>query len=351
MIALILRTPEYYSDFHCVAGVCPQNCCVGWEVVVDEETAACYRMLSGVVGEKLRKALTVDEEGECCLIRQARRCPFLNEKNLCQVYMTLGPERTSEVCRTHPRFTEEYGNLKEISLSASCPETARLLLSRKTPLEFVEQEISDPETEPDEWLRPLLICRSRMLAILRDRSSPWRTRAAWGLLFANDAQMILDGDRLDGMKTLCDACMGLPAELPAEVTAPGEGLFPAALRILEHMEILEEDWLPLLRAAEQPSWVRLPDWALERISCYFVFRYFLHTVNDGDLLSRAELAVFAPLAVERLAGQTVTTEAALYRFCRELEHNEENLERLRSDFCNLPSMGLGRFFQELALKK
>lgn len=344
---MILRTPEYYSAFHCVAGSCPQNCCVGWEVVVDDETAAYYRSLPGAQGQRLQSALTVDEEGDCCLIRQGRRCPFLNPDNLCRIYLELGPERTGEVCRTHPRFAEEFGTLKEISLSASCPEAARLLLSQKTPLRFAEQEIPEPESEPDVWLAPLLTCRARMLAILEDRTLPWRTRAAWMLLLANDAQALLDGDRLEEMGALCDDCAVLPEELPEEVRAPGNGLFPAALRILEHMEILEDDWLPTLRAAEQPPRLRLEDWALERISCYFLFRCFLHAVNDGDLLSRAELAVFAPLVVERLAGQTVTTEAALYRFCREVEHDAENLETLRSDFCTEPSVGLKQFFEEL----
>lgn len=348
---MILRTPEYYSAFHCVAGACPQNCCIGWEVVVDGETAACYRSLPGAMGERLRGALTADEEGDCCLIHQGRRCPFLNPDNLCRIYMELGPSYTSEVCRTHPRFTEEFGSFREISLSASCPEAARLLLSQKTPLRFPEREIAAQESEPDEWLAPLLACRTRMLAILEERTLPWNVRAAWMLLLANDAQALLDGDRLEEMGDLCDACAALPEELPEEVRLQGAGLFPAALRILEHMEILEDDWLPTLRAAEQPPRLRLEDWALERICCYFLFRCFLHAVNDGDLLSRAELAVFAPLVVERLAGQTVTTEAALYRFCREVEHDADNLETLRTDFCADPAVGLTQFFQELECRK
>lgn len=344
---MILRTPEYYSDFHCTADACPRNCCIGWEVVMDAETAARYRTVPGPMGQRLRGALTVDREGKRCMTRQGGRCPFLNEKNLCEVYMALGAGYTGMVCRTHPRFTEEYGCLKEISLSASCPEVARLLLSRKTPLLFPERETHEPETKPDEWLRPLLTCRKRELEILQNRALPWRTRAAWFLLLANDVQVLLDNGSPDEIGLLCAACAGLPSELPEEVTAPGEGLFPEALRMLEDMEILETDWLPLLRAAEQPAKVWLPDWALERISCYFVFRYFLRTVNDGDLLSRAEFAVFGALSVERLAGYTMTAEAALYRFCRELEHDEENLKTLCTNFCNSPSVGLARFFQEL----
>ena len=28
--------PPFYKDFHCTASACPDNCCVGWEVVVDD---------------------------------------------------------------------------------------------------------------------------------------------------------------------------------------------------------------------------------------------------------------------------------------------------------------------------
>ena len=36
------RYPVYYKEFVCAAGDCPDTCCAGWDVVVDEETAARY---------------------------------------------------------------------------------------------------------------------------------------------------------------------------------------------------------------------------------------------------------------------------------------------------------------------
>ena len=35
---MLVRVPDYFDRFHCLAGACPHSCCVGWEVVVDEET-------------------------------------------------------------------------------------------------------------------------------------------------------------------------------------------------------------------------------------------------------------------------------------------------------------------------
>ena len=27
-----IRYPEYYKQFRCLAGECPDTCCVGWEI-------------------------------------------------------------------------------------------------------------------------------------------------------------------------------------------------------------------------------------------------------------------------------------------------------------------------------
>lgn len=348
---MVLRVPDYFLDFHCVAAACPRNCCIGWEIVIDDKTAAHFKNVPSPLGDRLRAALTYDGEGERCMLQTpSYRCPFLNSRNLCEIYLTLGEESTGAVCRTHPRFTEEFGCLRETSLSASCPETARLLLASEKPLTFPSRKTEEPAENCDDWLLPLLTCRKRGFAILQDRRLPWRIRALWFLLFSNNVQALLDDDRVEDLPELCKAFCDLPAELPKELTAAGEGLFPEAVRVLKNMEILEDDWLPLLHKAETATAWTLPDWAMERISCYFVFRYFLRAINDGDLLSRAELTVFGALCVEHLAGYTMTAEAALYRFCRELEHDRDNLKTLREKFYLDPALSLKHFFEELCKK-
>ena len=91
--------------------------------------------------------------------------------------------------------------------------------------------------------------------------------------------------------------------------------------------MLEPDWREVLQQAETAECVDVPEELLERITGYFAFRYLLKTVNDGDLLSRAQLCVLAVLAVERIAAVCGLAEA-LRRFSREVEHNETNVETL-----------------------
>lgn len=322
---MLIRVPDYFEEFHCLAGACPHSCCIGWEVVVDDGTAARYREVPGPLGEKLRAALRQDEEGDLCFPLDGGRCPFLDGENLCEIHRQLGEEATSVTCREHPRFTEDYGPFREITLSASCPKVNDLLLGSGAPLTFHTMETPEAEEEGDPWLSDLVPLRDHMIEVLQNRALPLRQRLGRFLELAARAQALLDGDET----------AGLPALEAGEPEAPdrGEdaGLFPDALRLLGTLEILEPDWAEVLRRAESVPGTAAREDLLERIAVYFAFRYLLKTVNDGDLLSRAQLCVFAVLVVERLSAVCGLPEA-LRRFSREIEHSEDNVEALLDAF-------------------
>ena len=52
--------PSYYSQFHCIGGSCPDSCCIGWEVDIDEETCDYYKSLKGPFGDRLRAHIKED---------------------------------------------------------------------------------------------------------------------------------------------------------------------------------------------------------------------------------------------------------------------------------------------------
>ena len=39
---MILRVPEYYEKFSCIASRCKDSCCAGWEIDIDEDSYAYY---------------------------------------------------------------------------------------------------------------------------------------------------------------------------------------------------------------------------------------------------------------------------------------------------------------------
>ena len=336
---MLTRTPDYYGDFRCLAGECPHTCCAKWEVVIDPDTAACYAAVEGPLGDRLRAALVRDADGDWCFPLQGERCPFLDGENLCEIHRQLGEAATSVTCRAHPRFIEEYGPFREITLSASCPAANALLLGSGAPLTFREE--GTMEALPDDDTALLLALRDRMLEILKDRREPLRRRMETFLAFALTAQEALDAWDEDALSALAAGERG--RSLPE--VEDGPGLFPDALRLLGELEVLEPDWREMLRRAETAPAADAPEPMLERIAVYFAFRYLLKAVNDGDLLSRAQLCLLAVGAVERIASVTGLPEA-LRRFSCEVEHDDGNLEALLESFRGeVPS--LAAFFREL----
>lgn len=339
---MVIRVPDFYEDFRCLAGACPHTCCAKWEVVIDENTAARYANVPGPLGKRLRAALVTDGDGDQCFPLRGGRCPFLDREDLCEIHKQLGEAATSVTCREHPRFTEDYGPFREITLSASCPAANALLLGTDAPLTFVERGDGGNGEEADEWVPFLLPLRARLLEILAERSRPLRARLADFLSLALEAQALLDGERVEQLPALADGWTA--REMKA---APGPGLFPAAARYLGTLEVLEPDWLELLRRAENAPSGAVPEPLLERTAVYFAFRYLLKCVNDGDLLGRAQLCVLAVLTVERVAGVCGGLPEALRRFSCEIEHSDRNLETLLAAFWREKALSLERFFGEL----
>ena len=138
--------PHFYDQFVCTAGDCPDTCCAGWQIVIDEDSLERYGNEKSEFGKRLRNSIDWEEE---CFYQNNRRCAFLNDENLCDLYKELGPDSLCDTCRLYPRHTEEYEGLRELSLSLSCPEAARIILSCKEPVRFLEEE-TDEEDDFEE---------------------------------------------------------------------------------------------------------------------------------------------------------------------------------------------------------
>ncbi|MDK0560186.1 flagellin lysine-N-methylase [Clostridium perfringens] len=145
-----VRVPNYFNEFKCIASECEDTCCAGWEIVIDDETHKRYEKVEGEFGEILRSKI-VKSDGENIFLLNNGNCSFLNEKKMCEIYINLGEDHLCYTCQQFPRYTEEFLDLKEVGLSLSCPEAARIILRKaeNTTFNLSEEDKCESKTQKE----------------------------------------------------------------------------------------------------------------------------------------------------------------------------------------------------------
>ncbi len=145
-----VRVPNYFNEFKCIASECEDTCCAGWEIVIDDETHKRYENVEGEFGEILRSKI-VKSDGENIFLLNNGNCSFLNEKKMCEIYINLGEDNLCYTCQQFPRYTEEFLDLKEVGLSLSCPEAARIILRKaeNTTFNLSEEDKCESKTQKE----------------------------------------------------------------------------------------------------------------------------------------------------------------------------------------------------------
>ena len=147
--------PTIYHEFQCKADRCEITCCQLWTIDIDEPTAERYHTMTGPLGESLRQAITIDEEGSHFVFsKEQPMCPLLNEKGLCKVVLELGEEGLCDTCHMHPRFYKYIEDLELCGVGLSCEASVELLAKDDNNRELVFTiEDDDNEFSPDERLK------------------------------------------------------------------------------------------------------------------------------------------------------------------------------------------------------
>ena len=165
--------PDYYKDFQCIADKCKDSCCIGWEIMIDSKSYKKYQNVKGEFRDRLMKG--IDHEGTPAFHLDDRdRCVFLNQKNLCDIYIELGEDALCEICTQHPRFHNEYGNIRQTGLGMACEEATRLMFETK---EFGLCQIQGTNTEStDDFDESVLEIQLWILDLLKKKENPVEQR-------------------------------------------------------------------------------------------------------------------------------------------------------------------------------
>lgn len=146
--------PTIYHTFQCKADRCENTCCQLWTIDIDETTAKRYHTMTGSLGESLRQAITVDDEGSHFIFSKKQpMCPLLNEQGLCKVVLELGEGGLCDTCHMHPRFYKYIEDLELCGIGLSCEASVELLAEDTQSNQVIFTiEDDDGEFSPNERL-------------------------------------------------------------------------------------------------------------------------------------------------------------------------------------------------------
>lgn len=196
------------NNFQCVGSECPYTCCAGWNVSVDEKTDQYYQSVPGAFGDELREKIYRKSKPAAMKMAPNGRCPFLNDENLCRIYIELGPEHMCDTCRIYPRLDQMAGDRILHYMTISCPEVGRIFFSRKTPIEFHIMEDGNHRTafsvNAPDWTFFRIAERAFEvnLEILQNRAHTVAERERAMLLFNRAIQDAIDAERWGEVETL-----------------------------------------------------------------------------------------------------------------------------------------------------
>lgn len=293
--------PNYYSEFKCIADKCKHNCCIGWEIDVDEDSLDFYNSLETPLGKRIRNSIDGDEPH--FILSDNDRCPFLNNQNLCDIIVECGNNAVCEICRLHPRFRNFYSDFIETGLGLCCEEAARIVLFTKD--RFIIDVPADVLLTESEM--EFLKIRNEIFSVLQDRNLSIKNR------FVKLSEMF-DFEIGFSLKLLCDLYLSL--------------------------ERLDEEWTDELNKLEDFEFDEIifenQDFAIqfEQLACYFIFRHLSDAQEFGDYSERIRFAVMSCYLIGALwtyYKQTLSHEKMIdivRMYSSEIEYSTENMEAL-----------------------
>lgn len=295
--------PTFYKTFKCIAGDCPDSCCQGWEVDADSDSLEYYKTLDNSLEIKKRidSVLSKDEfDNTIFTLAPKKRCPFLNDKNLCDMHIAIGGEHTPYTCRTFPRFIYDFGGTREIGISFSCPVASDMMYNTES-FDFETEVNSDLPTLNDiDAEKYFLLYKGRAEAykIAKDKNKSIRERL---------------NDLLD---------LGVLLQ---------EKLFPydeggddvAFFDVFKNPELINPEWK---EKVENFSLKKVSDTqSNENILMYFLYKYLMQAVYDDDALSKIKMAVLGVL-INTYFGEDSWT---VHLWSKETEHSQYNMDRYK----------------------
>jgi len=273
-----------------------------------------------------------------------------------------------KACTRYPRHYEEYENLREISLSLSCPAAARMIMSSDERMTFLKESRETPkekyESFDSDLFRRLQKIREYLYWVAQNRELSIEERMALLAATSHDLQNRIGRRRFYPVEDLLKR-YETPAFLKTarKKFAKYQGKkterrtqLQKMWRRLYRLEVLRPSWTELLKEQEQMLYCKVSEeeyreavcaftenykekeYEYEQLLMYFLFTYVCGAVYDRDLFSKVRLAVVNTMLIRELGiavwlsrDRQLSFEDQVelaHRYAREVEHSESNIKAM-----------------------
>lgn len=345
----MILQPNYYDNFKCIADKCKDNCCIGWEIDIDEITFNKYMSVKGELGKRLKNEIATENEVHYFKLKENDRCPFLNKNNLCDIICEMGENGLCQICNDHPRYFNNYDNITEKGLGLACEEACRIILTQDTPAYIINSTTKaefTPDNLDDTYLEYLYKIRNIIIDILQNRGYKLTNRLACVIelcLYVQDecSSEKSDIELLDSINNVKEYVNNLLKDISnASQRVNAEEKNSIIKQILidyTKLEILEDSWRLLLDKTisniETSNGVNTyscnTDLIYENMLVYLIHRYFLEGYYDNMLIERALLLLSTYIIVKNIYEYSSNNLIdIIHSYSKEIEYSDINIEAL-----------------------
>lgn len=333
-------TLNCFENFKCTNKNCSDNCCIGWEIDVDDETLKFYKSLEGDFAKKLEKNIKIGSPGHFIMDKEGR-CPFLNKNNLCDIILELGEDKIPYICKNHPRFYTWLEGRTEMGIGIACEEGARLLLTEENL--YIKGEI----TSLNELEEALTLARETAIFIIKNKNIHYFERLLIFNEFAKEIDELLFFEDIKGIKEKAKLYKGVNSYIKYEGESGIESLKREDfLKIYKELEPINKDWEEYLdklicdlqklnkKDGEFNQFLKVNAKRYENLFIYFVFRYFLKSLDDGELIPKANFIIASVLFIlladftDYIKNGSLQKVANAVMYSKEVEYSDENINYL-----------------------
>lgn len=296
-----LYTPNYYKNFKCIAEKCKHNCCIGWEIDIDEDTYEYYQTIKGKFSKRFKNDIVLNDGCAGFRLDGKGRCAFLNKNNLCDIILNLGEDALCQICSDHPRFRNFYDNTIEIGLGLCCEEAGRLILGQNEKFKLVILDEDLDDNCEDEFLK----LKESIFVELQDENHSLKEKVST-LLNKNNIEI----NKKD---------------------------FNEWVDFFISLERLDDNWTNLLHDLNATNFENAFlttdfDKIFEKLLLYFIYRH-LDEMNENKI----KFAVFSVFFISQICRYHVVKYGNLQfediveyarMYSSEIEYSDENIEKI-----------------------